>query len=277
MDLSLLAGGMTLAGLVGATPPTWVYARLLAYHRHKGSDVGLDAATMARRLVFEARSYLRLASWYPRLPFEEGWRRHNEPTGRPVLAIHGFTQNATNFVAIREALELGGRPTGAVSLGIPGRRVRAYAPRLIRSLEQVLEQAPDGVDVIAHSMGGIVLRVVMHDRPDLAKAIRTVVTLGSPHRGTAMTRGLPTWLPETHDLHRRAELHRDLPSLLDLAPQIALTTFAGDFDAIVYPRETCHVEGANNIDLPVGHAGLLVHPDSVRAVANAILTARQDR
>ena len=266
---------MAFAGLLGATPPAWVYARLLAYHRHKGSDVGLDPATMALRLANEARSYARLASWYPRWPLEEGWRPHAQPTGRPVLAIHGFTQNATNFVAIRRALELGGRPTGAVSLGIPGRRVRAYAPRLIRSLETILETSPDGVDVIAHSMGGIVLRVVLHDRPDLAKAVRTVVTLGSPHRGTAMTRGLPTFLlPETFDLHRRADLHRDVPGLLDLAPQVALTTFAGDFDAIVYPRETCHIEGAVNIDLPVGHAGLLVHPASVLAVANAIFTSR---
>jgi triacylglycerol lipase len=273
MDLGILTGMFALAGLVGAAPPAWVYARFLAYHRHKGVDVGLDPLAMSQRLAYEARAYLRLASWYPLLPLEEGWRWQPEATGRPVLAVHGFTQNATNFVAIRRALELGGRPTGAVSLGLPGRRVRAYAPRLVRSLEEALERSPDGIDVIAHSMGGLVLRVALNDRPDLAKAVRTVVTLGSPHKGTAMTRGLATFLPEAFDLHRRSAFNRDLPGLRDLAPHLALTTFAGDFDAIVYPRETCHVEGAVNIDLPVGHAGLLVHPASIAQVADAILGA----
>jgi hypothetical protein len=82
--------------------------------------------------------------------------------------------------------------------------------RLISLIERSTErhgQKFDGVDVIAHSMGGLVLREALFAMEENAhhsagKLVHRVVTLGTPHRGIAF-QGVPRWLldllPGAHD------------------------------------------------------------------------------
>lgn len=267
LTTATFGAGALLAGMV---PPSLAIGQFLAYHRREGLDHGLSAGDIVARLAHEMVAYARVASWHPRLLLEEGWREAPEDAPHPVLCFHGFTQNASNFVGIRRALAERGRRTAAFTLGFPGRRVAAYAPRMIAHLEEALSRHPEGIDVVAHSMGGVVLRVAMAERPDLARGLRRVVTLGTPHRGTASVRG-PLWLaPEARDLSRRSGLLAELPSLGALLPAARVTTVAGDFDLVVYPRATCHDEATRNVVLPVGHAGLVALPRGIATVVQAI-------
>jgi PGAP1-like protein len=71
--------------------------------------------------------------------------------------------------------------------------------RLIKILAQVGEEEFDGVDIIAHSMGGIVVRAALRaladGEPDARTLVHRIVTLGTPHRGIAF-QVLPRWLVE---------------------------------------------------------------------------------
>lgn len=76
--------------------------------------------------------------------------------------------------------------------------------RLIRLIRKaIVKQGEEftGVDIVAHSMGGLVVREALQamesDNPDSARdLVHRIVTLGTPHRGIAFQR-LPRWLLET--------------------------------------------------------------------------------
>ncbi|KOV57688.1 hypothetical protein ADL01_39800 [Streptomyces sp. NRRL WC-3618] len=69
--------------------------------------------------------------------------------------------------------------------------------RIIRAGAELTDQVFSGVDVIAHSMGGLVVRAALRqlkeagDRPE--ELVHRIVTLGTPHRGIAF-QYLPEWL-----------------------------------------------------------------------------------
>lgn len=253
-------------GVAAVTPGVlagaYVWSRFTGYIKHKGGrppNVGKglgsigDEAVQATRLVrYGVVSALR------RDPFL------GSNLGPTVVCVHGYTMNGSNFRALRTALFACGRSSRAVSLGWPGRPVAAYAPGLAEALGAV--EGP--LDIVAHSMGGVVLRVVLKAHPEIACRVRRIATLGTPHHGTAGARGwLMRWLPEPSDLHRRSPFLAELPHLTALAPQAEVLTVGGAVDLVVYPPETTMAPGARHLVLPVGHLGLVVDPAVAAQVA----------
>jgi len=230
---------------------------------------GLPGLSLRALLAAHLREYIavvRLLWWNLRAPLANPGKR---PTGRAVLMVHGYTQNSSNFWRLKHAFAALHRPTRSVFLGIPWpwRRVGTYANALERALDR---SDPDGVDIVAHSMGGLVLREVLRRRPDLRERVHAVVTLGTPHHGTAAARWF-TWMHPTSELSYRSEWVEALPTLAELLPGKPLTTVGGTADMIVYPVESTFQPGARLVVLEgVGHAGLLVHPHAIRAVLEGV-------
>ena len=86
------------------------------------------------------------------------------------------------------------------------RQMARYGEGLVRLIELIKAAADrhgetfDGVDVVAHSMGGLVLREALRQfeaaEPGSAgRMIHRIVTLGTPHRGIAFQR-IPDWVLE---------------------------------------------------------------------------------
>lgn len=268
---SLVVGAltMTVAGMAA-----WVlvaYSRWLAYHRHKQDPRTSRYAELFADVSGELRAMSVLAYWHVRGAVGDALRSPSgSPTGPPVLCVHGITQNGSNMWGIRRALERRGRATRAVSLGPFGRSLERHVAPLIGALEELI--ASHGrVDIVAHSMGGVVLRLALATRPDLAAHVRRVVTLATPHAGTAFTRGLPLGAT-VRRLGRRSP---PLGELTGLPPDAEVTTIAACRDFIVYPIQTCHLPGARGVELHgVGHAGLLTHRVAIDAVVEAICDGR---
>jgi pimeloyl-ACP methyl ester carboxylesterase len=70
--------------------------------------------------------------------------------------------------------------------------------KLVRTAAQHHDEAFDGVDVVAHSMGGLVVREALRQLDEQEKGsagalIHRIVTLGTPHRGIAFQR-IPGWV-----------------------------------------------------------------------------------
>ncbi|MDP2308636.1 MAG: alpha/beta fold hydrolase [Pseudomonadota bacterium] len=277
--MTSIASGSLLAivALVAAAPVliigSWLvlmYLRRGAYYRYKQIEAPpLPMRSFVRYGLLEGVAMLTLIWWRARAALADGRRDPRGPvTGPPVLCVHGITQNGSNLWGIRRALARRGRSTRAVSLGLFGRPLVAYVPPLERAFRELVAHAPDGrVDVVAHSMGGVVLRMMLAQHPDLAPHLRRVVTLGSPHAGTASGRGFPLG-GAIRNLGRRSSLLSELPGFPLSA---ALTTIAARHDLIVYPQETCHLPGARVIDFAdVGHVGLLTRRVAIERVVDIV-------
>jgi pimeloyl-ACP methyl ester carboxylesterase len=264
----VVVGGI-VALLVGAAALHWRFTRAYRLEGEPSPLGGIGAVLLYQ--VREAWSAAILGAWYVRAAFRNALRSPEVPDGPPVLCVHGFTQNGTNLWGIRNALERRGRPTRAVSLGRPLQRIEGYAAPLARALADLVYEHPEeGVDVVAHSMGGVVLRIVLRDHPELARRVRRVVTLGSPHHGTQAARGTPL-AGEVWQMRRGSVFLRDLPEFRTLAPAARVTTIAAEADYVVQPASTCHLDGARQVNLPgLGHVGLLTAPSALRAVVAAI-------
>jgi pimeloyl-ACP methyl ester carboxylesterase len=198
------------------------------------------------------------------------WRRDGWWPGhraRAVVCIHGFSQNGTNFLGIRRRLSAAGHPTMAITLGRMFQPLTAFVPTVHDGLRAALRRSPDGVDVVAHSMGGIVLRMALLEAPELRGHIHRVITLGTPHRGTGAVEGPFGLGPEARALLLDHVDLLALPDLRSLLPHAAITTVAGAQDHVVYPEETAHIDGAERLTFrDVGHAGLLVAPECLDAI-----------
>ena len=105
----------------------------------------------------------------------------------PVLLVPGYGGSTTGLVALSDALRAEGRTVRVVELGRASTGdLHAQGDILDRAVHRALAgTGADSVDLVGYSAGGVTVRVWMsdHDGGDLA---RRVVTLGSPHHGTAV-------------------------------------------------------------------------------------------
>jgi pimeloyl-ACP methyl ester carboxylesterase len=248
-----------------------MHARFASYRRHKGLPPrDRTALGWGRVWAREVRALWLAQAWHLRLV---GAHRRWVPRqihGAPVLCVHGFTQNGTNFLRIQRRLLALGRPSAAVLLGYPPRPIARYAAILEARLAALCADFDGPVDVVGHSMGGLVLRLVLTARPDLRARIGRVVTLGSPHHGTASGRGMLLF-PEVRFMARRSAELAALPHLPELLPHARIVNVGSEDDSTVYPVETTFEPGAEHVRLDgLGHAGILVDEGAIDVVLDAL-------
>lgn len=216
-------------------------------------------------LWHEVTALLHVQSW--RITPERGTHTLDSAE-HPVLCVHGFTQNASNWRRVRQALHEQGRQTDAVSLGYPPRAVDRYVTALEGRLDALVARTEGPVDVVAHSMGGVILRLLLVRRPDLAARLGRIVTVATPHRGTAATGG---WLlPETRLLRRGNPALHSLPMLGELAPEATVVSIGSLDDTTVYPEHSTHGGATHHTLEGLGHAGLIVSPAGVARIVAAL-------
>lgn len=192
---------------------------------------------------------------------------------RPVVFVHGLGGHRGNFGILRAWFAIQGRtrtyavhfPKGA-SLDTMARQLAAYLGEVVRTnrLDDLAQ-----IDLVAHSMGGLISRLALEDAA-VARRVHTLVTLGTPHHGTHAARYAAT--------HQSLQLRPGSPVLERLAVQEPwqgpprLVCFWSDADMMMLPAETARVEGADNIEVPgTSHLAWLLVP----AVAERALGALQ--
>ena len=124
-------------------------------------------------------------------------------TGRPVLFLHGLCLNERGWRPDPDGTGEDYAPllaaeTGATPLHLrynSGLPIAENGRRLAALLESVLARWPvplERLDVVAHSMGGLVLRSAVHAAREAGLAwpgrLHTAVFLGTPHHGAPLER-----------------------------------------------------------------------------------------
>ncbi|GGM58864.1 lipase [Longimycelium tulufanense] len=116
----------------------------------------------------------------------------------PIVLVHGIIDNRSAFAMLGRALRQRGfglvyAVNYSVLTAVRG-DVRQAARRLAVEVERVRElTGSDHVHVVGHSLGGLIARYYVQ-RLGGDRSVRTLVTLGTPHRGTVTAHLLPTRL-----------------------------------------------------------------------------------
>lgn len=179
--------------------------------------------------------------------------------GTPILLVHGMVDNRSVFAPLRHSLRRRGfGPILAVNYSVFTGDVAVAAAELGRQVEALCaETGYERVHVIGHSLGGIIARWYVQRLGGDAR-VHTLVTLGSPHAGTAAARLLP--LPVTRQLRPDSPVVR---ALAEPAPgcRTRFLAFWSDLDQFMVPRSAARVDHpdllASNVRLHgVGHLSL---------------------
>jgi triacylglycerol lipase len=247
--------------------------------------VGRAAAIVGRRVatVFRAidPDLLRYLGSLPVLWFES-WERPSAACAvaddgeRIVVLVHGLGGSPGNFGRLRRHLRTHGRQR-TFALRLPsGESIEALAARLAMYLDEVVAANGAGdrtrcVDLVGHSMGGIVARLALEDDRVRARVGR-VVTLATPHAGTWIARlgGAPLAraLRPTSPLFER--LRKQEPWPADWPP---LTAVWSRDDVLIAPPESGQLAGAASVEVPgFSHLDFLRRP-AAWAIVRAALSA----
>ncbi|MER6192420.1 lipase family alpha/beta hydrolase [Streptomyces cyaneofuscatus] len=193
---------------------------------------------------------------------------------RPVVLLHGFIDNRSVFVLLRRALARHGRRhLASLNYSPLTRDLRSAAELLGRHVEEICARTGQReVDIVGHSLGGLIARYYVQ-RLGGDHRVRTLVTLGTPHGGTAVAPGAGL-----HPIVRQMRGGSPLIEELRLpAPgcRTRFVSFWSELDQVMVPVGTACVDhpdlDAVNVRVSgIGHLALPVHPAVAAAVREAL-------
>jgi triacylglycerol esterase/lipase EstA (alpha/beta hydrolase family) len=177
--------------------------------------------------------------------------------------------NRTNWIWLgRRLAKRGIGPLYATSYFSP-QSVRRSAAQLARFVERVRTRHQcERVDIVAHSLGGVVARYYI-ERLDGARAVGRLVTIGAPHRGTAMARFGPL-IPSATETRADSAFLSELP--LPTHNEVRYTSVWSLADAIIEPPESASIvpAGEDRVFDDLGHLSLLLSPRVLDSVAERL-------
>jgi triacylglycerol lipase len=202
------------------------------------------------------------------------WQPERRPD-TPVLFIHGLLHNTSTFAWIKQKMALAGwQNFRGVNLSTTQHTIPQMAEQTLETIHAMRRDfGVKKVDIVAHSMGGILARYVLQKMGNDG-LVRKLITLGTPHQGTCLSRYL--LLTHLRELMPGSQTLLDLENAAPLTKTQAVAVY-GSLDVLMWPRERAHWSGVRNIQLKgVGHAGLLfskrvvqiilahLHPEALR-------------
>lgn len=211
----------------------------------------------------------------PHDPLRRGVLTGNIEAARtPILFVHGIVDNHSVFGPLRRALHKRGfGRTLAFSYDALPLDLRAPAADLRDVIAALVgELGYERIHVVGHSLGGLVARYAVQ-RLGAGRHVHTLVTLGTPHRGTEPARWIP--LPILRQLRPNSDLVRELAEPAPNCPTRVVAVWS-DLDEIIHPRENARLEhpdlAVRNVAVRgVGHLSLPIHPHVVNEIATTLM------
>jgi triacylglycerol esterase/lipase EstA (alpha/beta hydrolase family) len=213
---------------------------------------GLDWRGGLRLFFGEYAASMRASSWTML------WHRPHlsiaaTPRGLPVLLVHGYGCNGGYWSALRRQLSERGISHDAVDLEPVTADIDHYAGQIASAVRHLL--AATGAQqlvIVAHSMGGLAARAYLRTHGDAAVA--KLVTLGTPHHGTALA---SFGIGENARQMRRRSLWLAALDSADMGRRERITSIWSHHDNIIAPQDSCRLPGARNIEVGgIGHVAL---------------------
>lgn len=277
----LLAGAVILAiSGIGA-----LVLYFLWYYERSNDDSGIALPGGSAQLrplpallgmVLEALAFAVLVATYPLRLLHDVLPHHTRRAGEtPILLVHGWGANSACFLFIQLMLKLRGHHNVfGISYTPPIIRLEKLGPQVARHIEAALKATgAQKVNIVAHSMGGILSRYAIRDLGMDGK-VDKVITLGSPHMGSKLA-GI---LPGSGNVPQVRWQSAFLRHLADtgLTPGSAhYYSIYSEFDNFVLPARSAVMSGnAQNIHVPYhGHCALLYSPVVIDLIERCLAAA----
>ncbi|CAN5809400.1 hypothetical protein BH09PSE5_BH09PSE5_18700 [soil metagenome] len=251
-------------GIFGA--PTWMYFGALAivlsqplvlgaefvvlYFAH-GDDPVPRARPGAMFRAWLAESWISAQVFCWRQPFRSHLHPDNLGSIGPskqhdaVVLVHGFVCNRGAWAPMTAQLERANMPFIAVNLEpVFAESIDEYVPIVERAVNAAIDATGRPPVIVAHSMGGLVVRAWLAGDGARQHAVKHVITIGSPHRGTLLARFARA--PNARQMRLDSPWVEKLGSSLQDDPFAGFTCFYSDCDNIVMPCSTAALPGADN-------------------------------
>jgi pimeloyl-ACP methyl ester carboxylesterase len=220
-------------------------ARLSPLRRVRG--LVIESVCQALAFVLQTLHSLRL------LPV-----RRAVSTGTPIVVLPGYSENAGSMWWLGRRLARAG--FNPILLDFPStlRRIEDNAGFLGERIAEIRAQhGGEPVAVVAHSMGGLVTRTLVHSRDD--HGVRALLAIASPFRGTHLAT-VGAYLRLGHSVAQmspRHEYHARFPP--SLACPVPLLSLVARQETIVSPEWSVVITGAAVcvLDEPYGHVAPL--------------------
>ena len=219
------------------------------------------AASMARELY-----YVLITQPLIPLYFFVG-RTFGGGDGTPVIFVHGYFQNRADFWWMARQF----RTASAGPLygfNYPWwETVDRNIPRLGRFIDRVCaETGAEKVDLVAHSLGGLVCLEYSHSPAGMSR-VAHCVTIGTPHDGVRWRGPI---LGKVGDELRGGQFAAARRNRTVISPTLSVYS---THDNIVYPPSTSRLSDRGGNDVAVeglGHLSLLYSPEVTRVVMDFI-------
>lgn len=189
-----------------------------------------------------------------------------EASGRrnPIVLLHGFGMNRTQWMWMgRRLRERGHGPIYGVNY-FSLQRVPRSAKQLGREIDAILaREGVEEVDIVAHSLGGIVARYYI-ERLSGGRKVGRLITIATPHAGTRIGRA-GIGIPAARDLQGDSVI---LTELGPVRAGAAYTSIWSRSDAVVQPPESSSIApgGTDEVLPDLGHLSLVLSPRVVAIV-----------
>lgn len=231
------------------------------------SSVGQDLAGGADGL-----SYLRNLARGNRIRREANFEGLTD-NKVPLLLIHGFLGTRGSMYPLERRLVSEGFIVVSFNIGaLNVRDIRRSAFMIHRKIDRILSETPaTKIDILAHSMGGLIGLYYVKKLGGAAR-VRRLVMMGTPVHGTwAALLGIATlglWSTSSWQLLPRSrfldELHQG-----QMPQDVEIHTIAAARDWVV-PLETTRLPGANAMTVPLGHSSLVVSEEVYQRVISVL-------
>lgn len=271
--------------LRAATDP---FARVVSSLAHPGVAVSRlrDAATAQVRELTAAAATIGLWPLGLAAPRLEGGdaptgslrHRRRAPGDVPVLLVHGYGANRSNWHFVERRLRAAGfGSVQAVNYNPLTSDLPGLAQWFAGEVSDLCERCgADEIHVVGHSLGGVVARYAIQVLS--VGGVATCVTVASPHGGVTLARPVRP-LPGGLGAVAR-QLHPDAPEMVLLRSSARplptrFVAVAGGADLIVPSRRALILEpelGATNLVVPHhGHLSLLFSTSLADVLAHQLL------
>ena len=220
-----------------------------------------------RSIAQEALGFTAAAALFPFGIKRPHRRTPRQPDQRTVVLIHGYLSNRSTLFPVAAYLRLRGvkqvlsfnySSSGGVEQA--ALQLREYLRRHVRG---------GRIDLVCHSLGGLVARVYIQELGG-ARRVDRCVTLGTPHRGTYNS----YWL----NSRVGSELRPDSPLLARLqasragARDVGFLSLVAGSDNLIVPRVFASHE--REVHVPdVGHVSMVFSPRVLRIIGDYLVTS----
>jgi triacylglycerol esterase/lipase EstA (alpha/beta hydrolase family) len=222
-----------------------------------------------RMLAEEFRASMLVTSWHaPR-----GCARmtiHPDGARVPVLLVHGYGCNSGYWTHLEPLLDREGISHASIDLEPVAGSIDDYAPLIeARVRELCAATGAARIAIVAHSMGGLAARAWM--RSCGSARVAKLITLGTPHHGTALARFGPG--ANAVQMRRDSAWLRALAASETQDVRARIVSIYTHHDNIVAPQDSSVLPGARNIAFGgVGHVALGSNP---RVLAEVLRILRE--